>query len=224
MSVKNMFFREGYPKKPGESKKEKEVFTSWDTAYVSWYNFLCVFLWIPFAFGIIRTIINLSEWGGIPNGILLPVFLYDNFSRIFIVVASFLAVMGLRKKMWSGVIWFFIYVCSVNMINIINGIIISLVYAASGIDYSDPKTSAGAIFGYVLFTLLFCVPNWIYFSKRRPLFLPYFNTVNTATSEKTVEQNVQRQSNQTYRVCPNCANLFPSDQDVCECGFIFFQK
>ncbi len=96
---------------------------------------------------------------------------------ILLAIQLFVAI-GLYKKQWNGVIALY----CMYAFNILDVLVVLGIYVYYGI--ADASILGGTI-GNIIGILVWAIPTWVYFSKRRPLFTPYEE--NTEGVYKTTE-------------------------------------
>ena len=139
-------------------------------------------------------------------------------------VIELFATIGLYKQQWEGVV----YLYCAYAYNILDVLVALVIYVYYGfVDAYILGETIGAIIG----TLIWAIPTWVYFSKRRPLFTPYegkTEAVSKAT-EKTYNnivgeqsKNMEIEDKQTEIVlnyCNKCGYKLLDDSLYCsKCG------
>lgn len=152
----------------------KKMYDSVENTPLKFYKFLKALLPISFVLGTFGLIVLFLEYSDIPSFYTLPLFWLDLFFRVLIIVLLFTAASGLSSFSWYGVEALYMY----DICLVIYRLIYSFVSGASLATY----------FGFLLAGILFFLPNYIYFSKRRLLFSPppaYFPTSTSFLDEET---------------------------------------
>ncbi|MBQ3114799.1 MAG: hypothetical protein IJC06_01575 [Clostridia bacterium] len=124
---------------------------------------------------------------------------------IHIIVA-----IGLYKKQWNGVVALY---CM--YLWYILDVLISLgIYISYGI--ADASTY-GQTIGSIIGILIWAIPTWVYFSKRRLLFTPY--NENKAAIYPATEPACEAGMAQQNRFCSECGEKLITDSKFCyKCG------
>ena len=146
----------------------KKVYDSVENTPLKFYRLLKALLPISFVLGTFGLIILFLEYSDIPSFYTLPLFWLDLFFRVLIIVLLFSAASGLSSFSWYGVEALYMY----DICLVIYRLIYSFVSGASLATY----------FGFLLAGVLFFLPNYVYFSKRRLLFSPPPDDLPTSTN------------------------------------------
>lgn len=149
----------------------KYKYNSLDETPMKYYKALRAILPFSCVFGVLGLISLIFEYQSIPEFYLLPIFWLDIALRICILIVLFFAVNGLSRLYWSGVLALYLYIGLIAG----NRLIIEII----------SNSSVGSLFGCILGAFLLFFPNYIYFSKRRPLFypVPFETSRNTPISD-----------------------------------------
>lgn len=146
----------------------KKMYDSVENTPLKFYRLLKALLPISFVLGTFGLIILFLEYSDIPLFYTLPLFWLDLFFRVLIIVLLFSAASGLSSFSWYGVEALYMY----DICLVIYRLIYSFVSGASLATY----------FGFLLAGVLFFLPNYVYFSKRRLLFSPPPDDLPTSTN------------------------------------------
>lgn len=134
-------------------------------APLKYYHFLnvLVLVWLVVSVGRLFYFISQDNMVGVVEiAILLTIQLF---------VAS-----GLHKKRWSGVVALY----CMYAYNIFDVLVALGIYVYYGV--ADAST-LGETIGSIIGVLIWAIPTWVYFSKRRPLFDPYEENIDEQNSE-----------------------------------------
>lgn len=197
---------------------------------LKFYKFLCKVLPVIFILNIISfaftLVVSLSD-----VSMLSPLYISYLLSILCTIVFLFLSFKNLRTKNWSGVIFFNLYTVGFY----------SQLFLQSYLLGRDD------IYRILCIALLLIVLflYWIYFKKRRLLFLPrpadymsfYASAPNPVANSTTdssdpsptesipeIKQPVSPASHfsgriKTYVECPACGLMVPKGQPTCDCGY-----
>ena len=155
-----------------------ELYYVEQTSPMSYFYFLRVAIWIGVVLSIFQAVTQ--EY-------------VDNAWGVFAIVWQIILI-GIRvftgifliKKQWKGVIGLY---CSYGSI-ILDQILVLVIYAA----YNLPDPPVGTAIGTTIGVLVWAIPTYIYFKKRRPIFSPYWGVVEPDP------ETVENKQNTTERV------------------------
>lgn len=180
------------------------------------YKFLCRALPVLFVLNILSILFTIPAFLGPEHSIQPPVIL-SLCLNLLRVIFLFVAFRALQRKEWSGVIFSLLYVF--------------FLFAGTFVDGYFLSKGAAYLFVCFVACVVFLIPMYIYFRKRRLLFLPLpadymkFYTSSATVSESSApvsdppnQSGSAAQKPRTFVECPACGLMVPKGQLICDCG------
>lgn len=136
--------------------------------------------------------------------------MFGMLEMVILLIIQLFVVIGLYKKQWSGVVALYC-MYAFNILDVLVALGIYVYY-----DIADASVF-GETIGAIIGILIWAIPTWIYFSKRRPLFAPYKE--NTEDVYQTRESTYVAGTVQQEKYCSECGEKLINDSKFCyKCG------